>query len=135
LPDIGGRQSLDGHVVDHTALSGGPVLVKFFAEYCEPCKETLPAAERVHEAYPEVTFLGVDEDESREAARSLVARYGLTFPVVHDRSNVLAQEFLVGRLPMTFVAGADGVVRWVGTEAQTEDDLKRAVLAARVVPR
>jgi thiol-disulfide isomerase/thioredoxin len=131
LPEIGQHQSLDGHLVDQTIVAGGPVLVKFFAEYCEPCKETLPAAERVHEAYPEVAFLGVDEDESREAARALVARYGLTFPVIHDGSSVLAERFGVSRMPMTFVAGADGVVRWIGAEGQTEDDLKRAVQAAR----
>jgi thiol-disulfide isomerase/thioredoxin len=130
LPEIRRRESLDGHLVDQGALTAGPVLVKFFAEYCEPCKETLPAAERIHEAYPEVTFVGVDEDESSEAARALVSRYGLTFPVVHDTSNVLAASFGVTSMPMTFVADARGVVRWVGAQGQTEDDLRRAVQAA-----
>src|SRR5450432_198656 len=47
------------------------------------------AAERVHEAYPDVVFIGVDEDESGEAARSVAQRFGLTFPVIHDENNVL----------------------------------------------
>jgi len=33
-------------------------------------------------------------------------------------------------MPATFVADAHGVVRWVGGEGQTEDDLTRAVEAA-----
>lgn len=131
LPEIRHRQSLDGHVVDGGMLAGSPVLVKFFADYCQPCKETLPAAERVHEAYPDVVFVGIDEDESSEAARAVASRYGLTFPVVHDGSNVLAGRFRVATMPMTFVADASGVIRWVGAEGQTEDDLRRAVQAAR----
>jgi thiol-disulfide isomerase/thioredoxin len=130
LPEIH-RQSLDGHAVDKGTLSGAPVLVKFFADYCQPCKETLPAAERIHEAYPDVVFLGVDEDESNEVARDVAHRYGLSFPVVHDASNVLAGRFRVSSMPMTFVADASGIIRWIGAEGQTEGELRQAVQAAR----
>jgi cytochrome c biogenesis protein CcmG, thiol:disulfide interchange protein DsbE len=132
LPEIR-RQSLDGHAVGGGTLTGTPVLVKFFADYCQPCKETLPAAERVHEAYPDVAFVGVDEDESSETARDVARRYGLSFPVVHDASNVLAGRFRVSSMPMTFVADSTGMIRWVGAEGQTEGDLRQAVQAARAV--
>jgi thiol-disulfide isomerase/thioredoxin len=131
LPEIHHRESVDGHLVDGGMLAGSPVLVKFFADYCQPCKDTLPAAERIHEAYPDVMFVGIDEDESSEAAKAVASRYGLTFPVVHDGSNVLAGRFRVSSMPMTFVADGAGVIRWVGAEGQTEDDLRRAVQAAR----
>jgi thiol-disulfide isomerase/thioredoxin len=134
LPDIH-RQSLDGHQVDKGSLSGTPVLVKFFADYCQPCKETLPAAERIHEAYPDVMFVGVDEDESGDTARDVARRYGLSFPVVHDASNVLAGRFRVSSMPMTFVADATGTIRWIGAEGQTEQDIRQAVQAARAAPR
>jgi cytochrome c biogenesis protein CcmG/thiol:disulfide interchange protein DsbE len=130
LPEIH-RQSLDGHAIDGGTLTGTPVLVKFFADYCQPCKETLPAAERVHEQYPDVVFLGVDEDESGETARDVAHRYGLSFPVVHDASNVLAGRFRVSSMPMTFVADASGTIRWIGAEGQTEQQLRQAVQAAR----
>jgi cytochrome c biogenesis protein CcmG, thiol:disulfide interchange protein DsbE len=130
LPEIH-RRSLDGHAIDASLVQGVPVLVKFFADYCQPCKETLPAAERIHEAYPDVTFLGVDEDDTSEAASDVVHRYGLSFPVIHDAGNVLAGRFRVTAMPTTFVADAHGVVRWVGAEGQTEAELRQAVLAAR----
>jgi thiol-disulfide isomerase/thioredoxin len=134
LPEVRGR-SVDGHAIDKGVIAGTPVLVKFFADYCQPCKETLPAAERVHEAYPDVTFIGIDEDDTSEMAKDLAQRFGLTFPVVHDTSNALAGRFRVSAMPMTFVADANGVIRWVGAEGQTEDDIRRAVQAARAVPR
>ncbi|HEY3816380.1 MAG TPA: TlpA disulfide reductase family protein [Polyangiaceae bacterium] len=134
LPEIH-RQSLDGHTVDKGSLTGTPVLVKFFADYCQPCKETLPAVERIHEAYPDVMFVGVDEDESGETAKDVARRYGLSFPVIHDASNVLAGRFRVSTMPMTFVADPSGTIRWVGAEGQTEQELRQAVQAARAAPR
>ncbi len=131
LPQIRHCQTLDGRPLEAQAWSGHPVLVKFFASYCQPCKDTLPATERVHEAHPEVAFLGIDEDESPEAASALAQRYGLTFPVVHDDGNVLSGRFRVDTMPMTFVADSAGVVRWVGGAGQTEEDLRQAVAAAR----
>ena len=105
--------------------------MKFFADYCRPCQETLPAAERVHEAHPEVAFLGIDEDESEEVAAGVVRKFSLSFPVLHDADNVLAGRFRVSVLPATFVADSTGVIRWVGADGQSEDDLRRAVEAAR----
>jgi|HubBroStandDraft_6_1064221.scaffolds.fasta_scaffold60843_1 thiol-disulfide isomerase/thioredoxin len=131
LPEIHHRQTLDGRPFDSAELAGRPVLVKFFADYCEPCKRSLPAAERVHEAHPEVSFIGIDEDETPEAAVGVAQRYGLTFAVVHDRDNVLSGRFRVSTMPMTFVADATGTIRWVGGEEQTEDSLRLAVEAAR----
>jgi cytochrome c biogenesis protein CcmG, thiol:disulfide interchange protein DsbE len=131
LPEIRHRRSLDGQPFDTAQLTAKPVVIKFFADYCKPCKDTLPAAERVHEAYPDVVFVGIDEDESIETANSVVQRFGLTFPVIHDDSNVLSGRFRVTSMPMTFVADRTGGIRWVGGGGQTEDDLRRAVEAAR----
>jgi thiol-disulfide isomerase/thioredoxin len=131
LPDIRHRQTLDGKPFDSGQLAGRPVLIKFFAEFCKPCKDTLPAAEHVHQTHPDVLVVGIDEDESPEKAGSLVQRYSLTFPVVHDADNVLSGRFRVSTMPTTFVADAKGVIRWVGGDAQVEADLSRAVEAAR----
>lgn len=131
LPAIHHRTTLDGRPFDAALLEGKPVLVKFFADYCQPCKETLPAAERVHEAHPELAFVGIDEDESIDAASALVQRYAITFPVIHDEANVLSGRFRVSTMPMTFVADSSGVIRWIGDEKQTEDDLLRAVEAVK----
>ena len=70
-----------------------------------------------------------------ETARDVVRRYGLTFPVIHDASNVLAGRFRVSTMPSTFVADPSGTIRWIGAEGQTEQDLRQAVQAARAAPR
>lgn len=131
LPAIHHRHTLDGQPLEAEQLAGKPVLVKFFAQYCQPCRATLPAAERLHETHPGVVFLGIDEDESIDTADAIAKQYGLSFAVVHDEGNILSGRFRVSTMPTTFVADSKGVVRWVGGEEQTEDELRRAVDAAR----
>lgn len=125
-PDFS-RPSLSGAKVDTATLRGQTVVIKFFAKYCEPCKRTLPAAEQLHRDHPEVAFIGISEDESQSDAQALISTYGLSFPVVLDRGNVLAGRFRVSEIPVTFVVDAQGIVRWVGGPGQNEDDLARAV--------
>lgn len=128
MPELPHHPTVSGRPLE---VPAGPILVKFFADYCQPCRVTLPAAERVHEDFPDVAFVGIDEDDRSETGRELAQRYGLTFPVVHDGGNALAGLFGVGVLPATFVADGAGVVRWVGGPGQTEDELRQAVRAAR----
>lgn len=125
------RSMLDGSALDAAALAEKPVVVKFFADYCQPCKKTLPAAQRVHAKFDDVIFIGVSEDEDRESAQKVVQQFGLTFPVIYDDAKRFAGVFRVNEMPRTFVADKQGVVRWVGGEAQTEDDLKQVVEAVR----
>lgn len=126
LPTIK-RRTLTGESLDSNALAGRVVVVKFFAEYCAPCKKTLPAAQAAHVARPEVTFIGVSEDEHSSTAEDMVRLYALSFPVIHDSGQVLSGRFRVSELPATFVAGKDGIVRWVGGEHQDESALGDAI--------
>jgi thiol-disulfide isomerase/thioredoxin len=125
------RATLDGRTFDTKAHPSGVVVVKFFAEYCQPCQKTLPAAEKLHRDRPDVLFVGVSEDESASVARDLVARHGLTFPVVHDAGNVLAGRFRVSEMPVVFVSGPNGEIVWVGGPDQREDALAQAVDSLR----
>lgn len=130
LPDFQ-RPTLDGSKVDTKASRGQVVVVKFFAKYCEPCKRTLPAAEELHQAHPDVLFIGVAEDERGADVREVVDAYHLSFPIVHDVSNVLSGRFRVTDMPATFVADAGGKIIWVGGPENTETGLPAAIAAAK----
>jgi len=125
------RRTLEGAEVTTESLRGKVVVVKFFAKYCEPCKRTLPAMERLHKDRPDVVVIGVAEDEHESDAREIAAQYGLTFPVVHDSGNVIAGRFRVTEMPATFVVDRAGSVRWVGSPAVTEAQLEQAIDAWR----
>ena len=72
-------------------------------------------------------FVGVAEDEYQADVQEMITQFGLTFPVVHDRGNVLAGRFRVDELPITFVADAAGTIRWVGDGTTSESSLEAAI--------
>ncbi len=125
------RDTLDGARVDTGALAGKVWVVKFFAEYCEPCKRTLPEAQRLSQRYEDVVFIGVSEDERLDVAAGLARTFGLTFPIILDRGNVLSGRFRVTVLPVAFVVDPAGNVAWVGGPEQNDGALERAIRAAR----
>lgn len=128
LPDFK-RRTLEGAEVDTKSLRGRVVVVKFFAKYCEPCKRTLPAVQALAKERQDIVFIGVAEDERESDVREVIGAYGLTFPVIHDRGNVLSGRYRVHEMPVTFVADAQGTVRWVGGAGQSEAELAQAIEA------
>jgi len=124
------RDTLSGGRIDTAALAGKVWVVKFFAEYCEPCKRTLPEAQRLSERYEDVVFIGVSEDDRAEDAAALVQTYGLSFPVVLDRGNVLSGRFRVTQMPFAFVIDETGRVSWAAGPEQDEHALEKAIRAA-----
>jgi cytochrome c biogenesis protein CcmG, thiol:disulfide interchange protein DsbE len=120
------RATLAGGILDTVELRDKTIVIKFFADYCIPCRRTLPEAERVHRANPNVQFIGISEDESADIAQRLVQRYALTFPVVLDQENVLSARYRANEMPIAFVIRRGEIV-WVGGPDQTEAQLAAAV--------
>jgi thiol-disulfide isomerase/thioredoxin len=125
------RRSITETDIDTKALGGRVTVIKFFAKYCEPCKWSLPAAQRLAGEHTDVAFIGIAEDESVADTLETVRAYQLTFPVVHDRGQVLGGRFRVRELPITFVVGKRGTVAAVLGPGGDEGELRSAIERAR----
>lgn len=102
--------------VELAAFRGRPVVLNFWAAWCEPCKREMPAFQRVHREFGDrVAFVGVDGNDSRRNAIALLTETGVTYPSGYDPQDRVYRAFrLVGR-PTTVFIGADGRIR--GTSA------------------
>jgi peroxiredoxin len=127
------RETVLGQRFDTAAAAGQVLLLDFFSSTCPPCRRTLPALQALHQRQrarrSPLVIVGVSLDEDIGSARALVARYALTFPVVHDSGNVLAGRFRVSEIPASFVIDRRGQVAWAGGGEQPDGALERAVLA------
>jgi thiol-disulfide isomerase/thioredoxin len=107
-------KTLDGAAFDSASYAGRPVVVNFFAHWCPPCNAEAPDLAAFARAHPEAAFVGVTLNDTVADARGFVAKYGLTYPVVHDGSGEIAQLYAVNAIPTTIFFDKTGKqVRYV----------------------
>jgi cytochrome c biogenesis protein CcmG, thiol:disulfide interchange protein DsbE len=100
---------------DLEALRGRVVVVNFWASWCVPCREEMPALEQASQAYTEagrpVTVIGVDASDVRSAAARFLEEVGVTYPTVYDQQGLrggVASSWSVTALPQTWFVARDG---------------------------
>jgi peroxiredoxin len=119
LPLVGGPApeitltNLQGQEIRLSDLRGKVVLLNFWATWCKPCKEEMPAMQASYDNLREQGFvvLAVNELEDTEKVIEHVRKHGHTFPVVMDHDNVVANHYGVVGLPASFLVDRQGIVR------------------------
>ena len=101
----------DGGSVALGDLRGKVVLLNFWATWCEPCLEEMPALERVGRTYRErgLVVLGLSVDrEGPSVVVPFLKRHALTFTVGLDPKQAVARLYRVWALPSTIIVGRKG---------------------------
>ena len=100
--------SLSGVPVSLDSQHGSLVLVHFFATWCEPCREELPALRRLvaRSAGVGLTVLALSVAEPEERVRRFMEAFAVNFPVLLDGDRAVARSWQVHTLPTTFILDA-----------------------------
>ena len=109
---------LEGDPVSLEALRGRVVLVNFWATWCKPCEDEMPAMERLYGSLEGQPFelLAVSVDDDAEQVEAFRQRLALSFPILLDPSKEVAGAYQSYRFPETYLIDRDGtlVARYVG---------------------
>jgi peroxiredoxin len=127
---------LDGRPVDLAALRGRPVVVNFWATWCEPCVREFPLLAKAAAAHrgDRLAVVGVLTNDRPAAARAFVRRHGATWPVGVDADGATAAAWNAVGLPHTWFVRADGTLASHQLGELTQATLDRQ-LALVVPPR
>ncbi|HET8569873.1 MAG TPA: TlpA disulfide reductase family protein [Candidatus Limnocylindria bacterium] len=121
----------DGTLRRLSDLRGATVIVNFWATWCEPCREELPALDRVARS-GQATVLAVDVDESPEKIDAFLASLRLdSVTAILDTGSATAKRWGVIGLPTSFFIGPDGVIRHVEMRGMDEQVIREGLAKAR----
>lgn len=125
---------LDGSRYSIAEHRGKVIVVNFWASWCAPCREEMPAIEtfyrRHHARGLEVIAVSIDEAKDEAKVHDIARAY--SFPVAMAAQTRHKGFGRIWRLPMTFVIDRDGKLHQDLTDKTAQVDL--AFLEARVAP-
>jgi len=106
-------QNVNGHgTTTLSSLRGKPVVLNFWASWCDPCKSEAAVLQRDWASYHSrgVVFLGVDYHDLDSDARRFVRAHALTFPMLADGSGNVTSRYGISQVPETYVLNRQGRV-------------------------
>lgn len=90
-------------------LEGHPVVVNKWASWCGPCRYEFPFfQEAATKRGREIAFIGVNADDSTDAAKTFLAETPLPYPSISDPDNEIEDQIKGYGFPSTAFYSADG---------------------------
>jgi peroxiredoxin len=124
--------AIDGTTVSLGDLRGRPVLLNFWASWCEPCREQLPMLQTAHQTGNNgLMVLGIAVREARDDVIAAAAEVDLELPLLLDQTGQVRDAYQVRGLPTNLFIDGDGVIvaRHVGLLDQAALDRYLASLS------
>ena len=109
LPDSNFLQLDDKKVKIIDISQQQPTVINLWASSCQPCRRLMPVLEQAEQRYSDVTFISLNQRESRESVQQFLQREGLNFKhVLLDSKAEIATNMGIFSLPVTLFFDANG---------------------------
>ena len=112
FPDIA-LPDLNGHMMSFAAYPNVPLVVNFWASWCEPCRREMPSLEKLSTLFhpQDLLVVGVAVDSDRNLAREFSLYYKLTISMLSDNDQALSSGILhIPAFPVTYLLRRDRTI-------------------------
>ena len=125
VPNIEGTL-IDGKPFSLQSNKGKVVLVNFWASWCEPCREEMPAIEAFLKKNKskgfEVLAITMDKPSDIEQAKQIMRNYSFLF--AEKKQMDYSDYGRIWRIPSTFIIDKNGILRKNGMKGDATVDTK-----------
>ena len=106
-------KSLEGKPVGLVSFRGKPLVVNFFASWCDPCRDEMPiinelASKAAKDGY---SALGIAVEDTRAAVTEFAKETKLVFPIALDLNSTVKRAYRIFGPPATFFIDERGIIR------------------------
>jgi cytochrome c biogenesis protein CcmG, thiol:disulfide interchange protein DsbE len=106
-------KSLDGKPVGLANFRGKPLVMNFFASWCDPCRDEMPlinelASKAANDSY---SVLGIAVEDGRAAVTEFAKEAKLVFPIALDLNSTVKRAYRIFGPPATFFIDGQGIIR------------------------
>jgi len=112
---------------------GTPMVINFWASWCNPCFQEAPLLQAAYDRYRDkgVLFVGVQTQDrgQYDAGRKFISRFAYTFPVGMDNDSSIGVDYALFGVPETFFVNRQGVVAFKQVGPLTEGVMSREIEA------
>lgn len=109
------RSSIRSQTGRLSDFRGDIVLLNFWASWCTPCKEEIPALETLYRKYRAegVEVIGINIDKQKKNAERFLSNHPVTFTVLFDPEAKVIAAYLARAMPTSFLVDREGKIRWI----------------------
>jgi peroxiredoxin len=106
---------MTGGTISLSAYRGKVVYLDFWASWCGPCAQSLPALDVLRREFKPEDFqvVAVNVDREPKLAKAFLSKRPVGFPSAKDPAGTLPARFDIDSMPTSFLIDRSGVVRHV----------------------
>jgi len=121
-------KTLEGKSAGLETFRGRPLVINFFASWCDPCREEMPLInELAAKAGGNYQVLGIAVEDSRAAVTEFAKDAKLIFPIALDLNSTVKRAYRILGPPATFFVDGQGIVRDIVLGPVTPERVKEAI--------
>ena len=102
----------DGNNYHLSDYRGKVVLINFWATWCPPCREEMPAMERLWQKVQNknIVILAINVGEDADTIFEFTGQYPVSFPLPMDIDGKVLKSYPVRAFPTTYIINPEGMV-------------------------
>ncbi|MGA2777609.1 MAG: TlpA disulfide reductase family protein [Steroidobacteraceae bacterium] len=114
----------DGKNLRLSEFRGQVVLVNFWARWAGDSRKEMPALDRINKTYERagLVVLGVSVDDDVRRASEFASSMGVSFPILFDMDGTTGRDYMIRKMPITFLVDRAGVVRYTNIGFKRGDE-------------
>jgi thiol-disulfide isomerase/thioredoxin len=102
--------NVNGDEVSLSDYQGTKVFLNFWASWCPPCREEMPAIQKLHKNYDNIKVLAVNAGENKDKVFNYLMENNFSFTTLLDKNGKVTTDYLIRGIPSTFVFDKEGII-------------------------